>query len=277
MTKRTTTFLFWITVAITFLGQVVLIWALLRSNTSTLEKFGWFTGAVLPFLYFLFDQLQKRSLQVFLLINRVKAAFSKSVTQWQIAANFYNPAVNKESMDLVSAALMEEYGSQNISISNISAAKRVVQINRGPAVSISYEPSQPSYSGDEDIESPLVRVEIGSNYRVGYFQASRVIKNEILPALNTISRALGGDAQYRMNIEFDKGKNPFFGLYISQIPPETVSNYYIKLSPNNSRSDSVMISQDKLSINTRSQTSLQNLALEFLTFDYELQGHLPNG
>jgi hypothetical protein len=82
MSRRTKDLLFWLVVAIIIAGQGVLIWALLKNSASTLEAVGWITGAVIPFTAFLYNQLQKRSLRVFLLTNKARSLFSSQALTW---------------------------------------------------------------------------------------------------------------------------------------------------------------------------------------------------
>ena len=143
---------------------------------------------------------------------------------------------------------------------------------------ITYTPPRPTpvyEMGDETL--PYIRVSI-KNYRVGYAQTEYAIRREIAPILETIANVTQDvDTRYSLIIEFDKNKNPFFGLYIAQLPPESVSKFSIRLSiADYSPNDTVLISESQVAINTRTQASLQDLAIEFLSFSSSLQEHLSS-
>src|SRR6185503_11535923 len=133
-----------------------------------------------------------------------------------------------------------------------NANSRIVYISSGPTLEIIFSPSRPSpvhELGDQEL--PYIQVSI-KNYRVGYAQAEYVIRREIAPILETItSTTQNVDTRYSLVIDYDKNKNPFFGLYIAQLPPEAIAKFSIRLAVNShSLKDTVQISESQVSIST---------------------------
>ena len=71
MSRQKKDFLFWVVVLGVLFGQIVLIWILVQNNTRAVEVLGWITGAAIPAIAFLYSLIQKRSLRLFLLINKI--------------------------------------------------------------------------------------------------------------------------------------------------------------------------------------------------------------
>jgi hypothetical protein len=264
-------------VVIIIAGQGVLVWALLRKSASTLEAIGWITGAVVPLVGFLYNQLQKRSLRVFLLTNKIRSLFSSRILTWSLSANLRKQNLTPDVLEGITRELLEDNkGHAKIKVKQVSRNDSIIEIDPGPTIDLAYTPGSFTADIDEDEDKwPYVQVTI-RNYRVGYRQADHVIRHEILPVLETIANVTQAvESKYTFNIEFDKERNPFFGLYVAQLPPEIVSKFFIRLTVDNYGPNStVLVSESNVSINTRTQRALQNLALEFLTFDPNLQEHL---
>jgi len=104
------------------------------------------------------------------------------------------------------------------------------------------------------------------------------MKHAIAPALEVISSVVtSSERKYSLSIDFDKSANPFFGLYIANIPPEIVADFSIRLNLNSlGHNTNVLISEKKVAINTDSQRTLEDLALEFLAFEYSSAEYLSN-
>lgn len=277
MGKRGKDLIFWLVVAIIIAGQGVLVWALITKSSSLIEAIGWISGAVVPFIGFLYTQLQKRSLRIFLLTNKFRSLFSSHPLTWSLSANFKRQDLMPEALEQVSQKLLDDNGGKaNIKVKRITRNDSIIEIDPGPTIDLTYTPGMFIADADEDDDKwPYIQVSI-RNYRVGYRQADQVIKREILPVLETIANVIQAvDSRYTFTIEFDKERNPFFGLYLAQLPPEIISKFFVRLTIDNyGPSSTVLVSDSNVSINTRTHSALQNLALEFLTFDPNLQEHL---
>lgn len=279
MSRKKKDFLFWIIVVIITVGQVILVVSLIRNSNSLLDAFAWITGAIIPAIGFLVDQLQKRSLRFFLFTNKLRSRFSTFSPTWNVSAVIRGENVTKEVLDQIVKKLGDlQRSKKTVKVKSLNANSYLVYITPGPTLEVTYTSVRPSpvyEMGDEEV--PYIRVSI-KNYRVGFVQAEQAIRREIAPILETVTGvAPNVDARYNLTIEFDKNKNPFFGLYIAQLPPEAVSKFSIRLSiDDHGPNDTVLISESQVAINTRTQASLQDLAIEFLSFDSGLQEHLSS-
>lgn len=279
MSRQKKDLLFWFTVFGILVGQIILIWALIQNSANLLEALAWIIGAVLPAIGFLYNQIQKRSLRLFLFTQKLRSRFSTTAPTWNMSAIMRSEYVTNEALEQIIERLNSlRVNGRDIQVKHVNANSRTVYISSGPTLEITYTPPRPTpvyEMGDETL--PYIRVSI-KNYRVGYAQTEYAIRREIAPILETIANVTQDvDTRYSLVIEFDKNKNPFFGLYIAQLPPESVSKFSIRLSiADYSPNDTVLISESQVAINTRTQASLQDLAIEFLSFNSSLQEHLSS-
>jgi hypothetical protein len=278
MNKKSSTS--WILPVLVIVGSVVLSWILFASgDTSPVDIAGWITGALLPASIFLYGQLQKHSFRFFLFTNRVRSFFGKGTLTWNLSVNYKNKYISSDSalMEIEKAVKAFHSDSVDVRIRRISSRNSIIHITPGPTLEIFFEAG--GYTCADGIQEASSNIHVTiSNYRTGYRQATSALKEEIIPVLETISCALDtSDTQYSFEIDFDKENNPFFGIYLANLPPDTVSKFFIRLNiENKPHNDTVLISESKISINTRSQNRLGNLALEFLTFSTGLQEKLKN-
>jgi len=169
-------------------------------------------------------------------------------------------------------------GATNVEVKARGEYNRTVFITPGPTLEIAYTPSPRSFENEAGGQNlPYVQVSM-RNYCVGYRQASYVIRRQIAPVLEAIASVIQTvESKYTLVVDFGKQQNPFFGLYIAQLPREAVSNFFIRIAAKNyGPNDTVLVSQSKIAINTHTQNALQNLALEFLAFRSDLQEQLES-
>lgn len=162
-------------------------------------------------------------------------------------------------------------------ISRISPYDTIVEIPSGPTLHIAYL-TERSYDSESLDSDPSLHIAI-NNYRVGYRQATRVLRREIVPVLELITETVRATTEtYSLRLDFDGGRNPFFGLYLAHLSPGIVSQFHIRLVINDPASTgTVQISESQLAINTHSWNAMQNLAAEFLAYAPQLRGRLSNG
>jgi hypothetical protein len=267
--RRRIDILFWFLVLAIVSGLSALTVALGTKNTSALETFGWIMGAVLPALMWLYGQAQKRSIRVFLFTNYLRSLFSTRALTWNLSATLQSEDITPTTLESIVQKLIELEGDRTtVTWKRISDYNTIVDITPGPSLDINYSPTSPPYDDVRESNLPYLQISI-KNYRVGYRQASHAIRREIIPILEKITSVLRtAESKYSLVVDFDKDNNPFFGLFVAKIPPEAVSNFFIRLNLRDfGQSNTVLISESKISINTGSQHALENLALDVLAFN----------
>ena len=277
MSKNGKDKLLWLVVALILIGQIILIWSLMSNDASGLTAVGWITGALLPVGTFLFNLLQRRSLRFFLFTNRLRSRLSTFTPTWNMAVIIRGEQINISALDNITQRLRQlESQGRAIRIKRLNPKSYHIEVQNGPTLELAFTPerlSAISELGDTDL--PYIRVRIG-NYRVSLAPAERIFRKEIAPILETIIAAVpAAETRYNLTIDFEKENNPFFGLYIAQLPPDAISMFTIRLSMNDYSPNSyVLISESQVAVNTRTQSSFQDLALQFLTFEPTLAEHL---
>lgn len=275
MTSKLKEIFTWLPVAIVLICNIIIIVVLMRDMVSALELIGWVGGAVIPALSFLNTYIGKRSLRFFLLSQRLRGFLTDHVPAWSIAAQFKGKHITDE---VVEEAIKRILGKRKeASVKTINPGTRQITLVGGPTLEITH--IKPLTIADRTVQQQACIEVLIRNYRVGYKQAAHAIRREIMPLLEDISSALqASDAKYTMTVNFDKNNNPFFGLYLAHFNPEKVSSFFVRLKINEYEpNDTVLVSSDKIAINAFSQNALQNLALEFLTYDLRLEERFSNG
>jgi hypothetical protein len=278
MSRKQQGWLFWVTNAVMLGGLGLLSWSLLIKNRSgTVEIVGFVTGAVIPTLSFLYTIAQRYSLRLYLLVSRLRAKFVYNSPTWNLTATFSGENLEASTLDvIVSKLLAQQTDASQVRVRNLDKFTRNITIHRGPNLEVRYNAPLPSPTDIEEKGKASIQVLI-DNYHVGYRETSFVIGRKINPLLEMIAGAVqGASARYSLVIEYDKDQNPFFGLYVAHLPLEAVSKFMINLTISDKPRETVLISETKIAINTSSQHSLYNLAVEFLTFQSSLEGRLSH-
>lgn len=276
MRRKKPDYLFWGISVLIFIGLALLTWSLAKQKSGSLEAFGWLTGAFIPAASYFYNQLQKRSLRFFLLTQQVKGIFYPVSLTWNLSAIFYGNEIPVDIVDKIFSAIKSLGNDKQAKIKRVNPYNALIEINPGPTLDITYSLQALSLA-DEPNASSYVQIHI-NNYRVGYREANHAIKKEIIPVLDAVTKITAFDSTtFTLTLEFTGRQNPFFSLYIANLPEEIVSKFHIRLVINEYEpDDTVLISESELSINAHSPLALQNLALEFLAFDSSLQGRLIN-
>ena len=277
MGRRIKDWSLWIVILVILAGLAILVWAIITNSRNILEAFGWITGAVIPATIFIFDQLHKRNLRLFLFTNKLRSLLSKRAPTWNLSVLMQGEQVTEKSIDQITKKLLElRSDTSDTKVMRFDANSSTVYIRSLPPIEITFTPTMQSPIPElGDKEFPSIKISMRS-FRVGYAQSSVAIQDDISPILESIAGTIQDtETRYSLVIDFDKDKNPFYGLYIANLPPETISKFSILLVFNNQgQKDTVAISESKVAINARTQTALKRLALNFLTFDPKLEGLL---
>ena len=244
-----------------------------------IELLSWVTGAILPLSFIIFNLLRQRSLRFFILVSRFRTLISDTTPTWILSASWSGETITADLISEIYTRLKSN-GDKNYKVKGVKIHKDSWHINitPGPSLELNYYQHIESPIGEsQEPSSAYIHLRI-QNYRVGYRRTSYSIKHEISPILETINQIIGkSNAKYTLKIDFEKSKNPFLGLYLSHLPLEAVSRFVVKLDLSDIHSaNQVTVSEDSIAINTQSQSALQNLALEFLTYDFGLVKRLAN-
>jgi hypothetical protein len=268
----------WGVIIVLLAGQAMLIYLLIGQKDTALSVIGWVTGAVIPTLGLLFAMLQRNSIWFYLVQQKFLAWFTDEASAWTLSVNFSSEEISAKTLDDIVETLLNRWQQpRKPKVQRINNDTRYVSLPLGPLVELQFCRANPAPNTFEATLSPYVQVYI-RNYKVGYRQATHVITNEITPVLEDIGSAISGvNAKYTLYIEFEKHHNPFFGLYVGQLNPNMITSFSIRLELDKVRKTSVSISETRITINTTSQSELQKLAINFLTFDTRLKEQLDGG
>lgn len=275
--KQKSNIIFYISVIAIIIGQVAIIIAIFRSSTDLLEIFGWITGAILPSIGFLYALIKQRSLQFFLISNRIKSFFSTNPTNLSMSVNIKSESINEDTLESILEKLKSV--STKPKVTRLDTHTRIIESKSHPMLKVEYYPQRTgaiSEIGESEIPSIFVTIQ---NYKVGHRVAAHAIKQEISRSIEQIGSVIANaDSQFNLTIEFQDNKNPFFGLFISQLPQESISRFSIQLNINSyGVRNRVSISEKRLDIASKSQLAFNDLAIEFLTFGSELERYLQIG
>lgn len=259
------------------LSQSWIIWAILQQSRDTLTLLGWISGATIPAIILVFNIFKSRSTRFFIFVNQIRSLLSDSTPRWELKAQWQGVAIAPNTLEkLVDSFRTYTANGIKTTVTKSDASTYLIFISPGPILEITYSKPTPSVVevGAED-NPPYIYARI-RNYNVSFRRAAHAIRKEILPVIERVNSVIGtSEVRYSLSIEFDKSQNPFFGLYLSQLPEEVVSKFIVRLNVSDYQSkDEVLISETKILINTQSQNALQHLALEFLSLDYNLSRRL---
>jgi hypothetical protein len=280
-TSKTSSIVLIVLGSLLLVALVIWLSILIEASKSPIEILAGLVSTVLPAAALFYSQLQKRSIRFFLFANRISGLLNDHVLTWRLSAKLTGDHIQPSSIDKIIQDITEELSHQfTIDTKRINKFSTLIFIDPGPTLEISYvfpEADDTENYGLEDSRASL-KILI-RNYRIGYRQASHIIRKEVVPILEGISRSVKpAEQKFTFDIDFDRKRNPFWGLYITSIPAEIVSSFFVRLQVNAySKNETVLISESKLTINTESETALQNLALEFLAFDSGLRERLTHG
>lgn len=269
--------LYWLLVAIVLFGQVTLAWFIWTESSTALEAVGWITALVLPLAGFLYTQFQKRSIRFHLLTSRIQSRLSKYSPSWRLSLLMTGDEIQDDTFESVLKALAElQAGDKPARLRRLNSQEALVEYQNGPNLELVYSPADWSPIADlGNREPPYIKASI-NNYRVGFAQAAQAIRREVAPILEAIGTSVPKvETKYRLTVDFDKNKNPFIGYYIAQLPPDAIQDFSVRLSIDHyNPNDVVTISDSQIAIQTRTQSALQDLAIDFLSFDSALADHL---
>jgi hypothetical protein len=263
---------FWLFIASVVVGQGILIYNLIEEKDSAISAIGWLTGAFIPAVAFIFGFWQKHSLWFFLRVQYIRSFFSSQTPAWSLSAHFSGENITEETLDQITKKVVSRLGSDRVRVRIIKADTRHILVTPGPTLEVVFNQSEPSAVSEFEADKSAYIQAYIRNYQVGYRQAVHAIRYDLLPLLEDISNVIKSvDTRYTMTIEFDKNNNPFFGLYVSQFNPDLVASFSVRLMINGDPHTTIQVSETRITINAPTQSALQNLAIEFLTFNSKLQ------
>lgn len=263
--------------ALTVAALATWVWSWRRD--TLIESIANLLFFVIPAGVALYHEAKKHSLAVFLFAARTKSIFVNPLISWQLSTNLQGSDITKETIaQITDRFLAKSSRDYRVEVTKVNSFRSQVVIDPGPTLDISFIPITPTHNDlDSDVDAASLRILI-KNYRIGYRQAAHVIEKEVMPALEEVVDLVKPDRKaFSLTINYDKAKNPFFGFYVANLPPEVVSKFTIVLNLDAVRKgDTARISENKLTINSTSHTNLTSLALEFLAFNDSLREELGN-
>ncbi|HMS40251.1 MAG TPA: hypothetical protein PKE69_08500 [Pyrinomonadaceae bacterium] len=229
------------------------------SNYSNATLIAGVAGLVATGRLFL-QELAKKNLRLYIAIERLKLKIKPDTTsKWWFHARYDD--INSEN---VLNNIFDALKASRFVVKQLSKTDREIEleIDETIRVNISLTPFSESSFNVNHIDVVSRKLE------VSYGRAKEKLSAEIEPFLQLLERELKPKSRSLiLNIEF-MGNNPFFNIYIANLPPSQVEDFRVILhidgnSPNNER-DRVEISKSKVRITADSTTSFKELAESFI-------------
>lgn len=279
MNRSRQNFLTILIVVIIILGQFALIYIMINNASAGEQIIGYLTGGFLPILLLVFDYFKGRSVKLFLFTQRIRANLIPTLPSWFLTASFTGPDINLEVLDKITRELQRTFGAQSqVKVRRISDKLRQFEIPAGPSINIELSDiSSLNPVGSSEKKKATLHITI-RNYQVDYRNTSYALKQKITPLLELIVRVVGKvDTRFSLNVEYESGSNPFLSIVIAKLNPKYIQSFTVAVSiPEYGAMNDIYISEKGLSINTTSQNALQNLAIDFLTFQPNVSERLQN-
>lgn len=258
--------------------QAIVIAYLLGDSSDSLLIIGWVTTAIFPLVSLIYNFGTQHSLRFYLLTQQLQNWFGGRSATWNFSVRIEGD-FTKENVDESLRKLLEGQEFEGIRITRPTSKTATIIIPLGTTIDLTMGIQDgfsdlPKILGDKNYIHLSFR-----NFRVNLRDTGNLIERSILPVIGAIERGLKvSNRAYGMTINFDKSKNPFFGLYLGKVSPDEITAFNVDLTIKDYKADDkVSITESSVQITAHSANAIANLGKEFLTFHPNLRLRLRNG
>ncbi|HEY3769932.1 MAG TPA: hypothetical protein VGN44_14755 [Candidatus Angelobacter sp.] len=215
------------------------------------------------------NALQKASLKVYFLFQRIAIRFSPDTTsRWWFSARY--DGIMEQS--IVSTLTQHFIGNDfrfasKIEREDLTSAQ--IEIDQTLFLTVQFEPS---HFSEDSLDHLTV---VSRVMEVSYGHAKKKIQQQIIPVLQAINDLLKADnCSFELDVQFIK-KNPFFAVYIAHLRPEQVQDYRVVLHVDGSHSsgkhEKVEITKEKVHVTAKTPDGFRHLAEDFVLLSPDLR------
>jgi hypothetical protein len=259
----------WTIFYIVLLAAYLLSWGYSIYHPSSVPEIITRVSGLAALLTGLVTALQKSSLKVYFLLQKLAIRFFPDTTgRWWFSARF-----DGQFGDGVIGSLSDHFRSRdfrfNSKIENEDSLTAQVEIDQTLYLRIQYDPKHLSEDGEDHV-TVLSRV-----MEVSYGHAKKKLEQQIVPVLQAITDVLTpSNSSFELDVQFLK-QNPFFAVYIAHLRPEQVHNYRVILhvdgSHSSGKTETVEITKQKVHVTARTTHSFQSIAEQFVLLSPDLK------
>jgi hypothetical protein len=246
------------------LGAYVLSWVYSAYHPSGVPETITRLSGLAALLTGLLGALQKSSLRVYFLFQKILIRFFPDTTgRWWFCARF-----DGQFGDDVIRVLNAHFQSSDFRFSSKVESENTlttqIELDRTLHLKIQYDPAQTSEDGQHHVTV------ISQVMEVSYGHAKKKLQQQIVPVLQAFIDALRPtNSSFELDVEFLK-RNPFFAVYIAHLRPEQVQDYRVVLHVDSSHSsgkpETVEITKQRVHLTAKTTHSFQNIAEQFVLF-----------
>jgi hypothetical protein len=259
----------WTIFYIILLAAYLLSWGYSIYHPSTVPETITRLSGLAALLTGLVAALQKSSLKVYFLLQKLAIRFFPDTTgRWWFSARF-----DGQFAESVIRSLSNHFQSRDFRFSskveNENTLTAQVEIDQTLYLKIQYDPKHLSEDGEDHV-TVLSRV-----MEVSYGHAKRKLEQQIIPVLQAITDVLRpSNSSFELDVQFLK-RNPFFAVYIAHLRPEQVQDYRVVLhvdaSHPSGKAETVEITKQKVHVTAKTTHSFQSIAEQFVLLSPDLK------
>jgi hypothetical protein len=244
------------------LSAYLISWAYSASHPNGIPEAVARSSGLIALLMGLVGALQKSSLTVYFLFQRLLVRFSPDTTgRWWFSARYDGHFADSVVRSLTAHLASDKFRFSS-KVDKESALTAEVEIDQTLLLKIQFDPAQDSEDGEGHV-TVISRV-----MEVSYGHAKRKIEQQIIPVLQAVVDVLKpSSSSFELDVQFLK-RNPFFAVYISHLRPEQVQDYRVVLHVDGShpsgKPERVEISKERVHVTAGSTHTFKSMAEQFV-------------
>lgn len=256
-------------VYVILLTAYLISWAYSASHPNGVPETVARSSGLIALVVGLVGALQKSSLTVYFLFQRIAVRLSPDTTgRWWFSARY-----DGQFGDTVIRSLITHLQSDDFRFSTKLERESVLtaelEVDQTLFLKFQFDPDYASEDGQGHV-TVVSRV-----MEVSYGHAKRKIEQQIVPVLQALTDVLKpNNTSFELDVQFLK-KNPFFAVYISHLRPEQVQDYRVVLHVDGShptgQAERVEISKQKVHVTANSTHTFKSMAEQFVLLSPDLK------
>ena len=251
------------------LAAYLISWAYSASHPNGVPEAIARCSGLIALVIGLVGALQKSSLTVYFLFQRILVRFSSDTTgRWWFSAR-YDGHFDDSVVTSLIAHLQSDKFRFSSKVEKASALTAEVEIDQTLFLKIQFDPGHDSEDGEGHV-TVISRV-----MEVSYGHARRKIEQQIVPVLQAVADVIKPvSSSFELDVQFLK-KNPFFAVYISHLRPDQVQDYRVVLHVDGShpsgKPEKVEISKESVHVTAGSTHTFKSMAEQFVLLSPDLK------